>query len=111
MRRGAAQTLQASRLLPGSARKRYGSTAKEEGMRVEILYFSGCPNHAPAVDCVREVLAQEDTQAEMVEVEVRDVATAQRIGYLGSPTIRVDGQVVELAARAERAFGLSCRTY
>ena len=80
-------------------------------MRVEILYFSGCPNHAPAVDCVRAVLAQEDTQAEMVEVEVRDVATAQRIGFLGSPTIRVDGQDVELAARAERAFGLSCRTY
>jgi hypothetical protein len=80
-------------------------------MRVEILYFSGCPNHGPALDCVREVLAQEDTPAEMVEVEVKDVATAQRIGFLGSPTIRVDGQDVEPAARAERAFGMSCRTY
>ncbi|HWB84530.1 MAG TPA: hypothetical protein VG675_10345 [Bryobacteraceae bacterium] len=80
-------------------------------MRVEILYFSGCPSHAPAVDCVREVLAQEDTQAEMVEVEVTDVATAQRIGFLGSPTIRVDGQDVEPAARAEQVFGMSCRTY
>ena len=80
-------------------------------MRVEILYFSGCPNYAPAVDCVREVLAQEDTPAEMVEVEVNDLATAQRIGFLGSPTVRVDGQDVEPEARAERAFGLSCRTY
>jgi hypothetical protein len=80
-------------------------------MRVEILYFSGCPNHGPAVDRVREVLAQEDTPAEMVEVEVKDVATAQRIGFLGSPTILVDGQDVEPAARAERASGLSCRTY
>jgi hypothetical protein len=80
-------------------------------MKVEIFYFSGCPNHAPAVDCVREVLAQEDTSAEMVEVEVKDVATARRIGFLGSPTIRVDGQDVEPAARTERAFGLSCRTY
>lgn len=80
-------------------------------MRVEIFYFSGCPNHAPAVDRVRDVLAQEDTAAEMVEVEVKDVATAQRVGFLGSPTVRVDGQDVEPAARAERAFGLSCRTY
>jgi hypothetical protein len=80
-------------------------------MRVEILYFSGCPHYAPAVDCVRDVLAQEDTQAEMVEVEVTDVATAQRIGFLGSPSIRVDGLDVEPAARAERVFGLSCRTY
>ena len=80
-------------------------------MKVEILYLPGCPKHAPSVDCVREVLAQEDMQAEIVEVEVRDVATAQRVGFLGSPTIRVDGQDVEIAARAERAFGLSCRTY
>ena len=80
-------------------------------MRVEILYFSGCPNYGPAVDCVRQVLTEEETPAEMVEVEVKDVASAQRIGFLGSPTVRVDGQDVEPAARAERAFGLSCRTY
>jgi hypothetical protein len=80
-------------------------------MKVEIFYFPGCPNHAPAIACVREVLAQEETSAEMVEVEVKDVAAAQRIGFLGSPTIRVNGQDVEPAARAERTFGLSCRTY
>jgi hypothetical protein len=80
-------------------------------MRVEILYFSGCPNHAPAVDRVREVLAQEDTPAEMVEVEVKDAATALQVAFLGSPTIRVDGQDVEPAARAVREFGISCRTY
>ena len=80
-------------------------------MRVEIFYFSGCPNHGLAVDCVRQVLTEEDAPAEMVEVEVKDVATAQRIGFLGSPTVWVDGQDVEPAARAERAFGLSCRTY
>ncbi len=80
-------------------------------MKVEILYFPGCPNHEPAVDCVRRVLAQENAQAEMVEVEVNDADTAQRIGFLGSPTIRVDGQDVEPAARSERSFGMSCRTY
>ena len=80
-------------------------------MRVEILYLSGCPHHATAVGCVREALALEHTPAEMVEVEVTDVVTAQRIGFLGSPTIRVDGQDVETAARVEPAFGLSCRTY
>lgn len=80
-------------------------------MKVEILYFSGCPNHALAVACVREALAQENTPAEMVEVEVKDVATAERLAFPGSPTIRVDGQDVEPAALEEGAFGLSCRTY
>ena len=54
-------------------------------MRVEILYLLGCPNHVPAVDRVREVLRQEGTPAEMVEVEVKDAATAQQVGFLGSP--------------------------
>lgn len=80
-------------------------------MKVEILYLSGCPNHVPAVDRVRVVLQQEGTPADMVEVEVKDAATAQRVGFLGSPTIRVDGQDVEPAARAARDFGMICRTY
>jgi protein-disulfide isomerase len=80
-------------------------------MKVEILYFSGCPNHAAAVDCVREVLQQEGTTADMIEVEVKDSATAQQFGFLGSPTIRVDGPDVEPAARSARAFGMMCRTY
>ena len=59
-------------------------------MKVEILYFSGCPNHVPAVERVREVLAEEGTCADMIEVEVTDSATAQKVGFLGSPSIRVD---------------------
>jgi len=80
-------------------------------MKVEILYFPGCPNHIPAVDRVREVLQQEGTSADMVEVEVMDAVTAQHVGFLGSPSIRVDGQDVEPAARTIRVFGMMCRTY
>ena len=47
----------------------------------------------------------------MVEVEVKDMIAAQRIGFPGSPTIRVDGQDIEPGARLEQAFGMSCRTY
>ena len=80
-------------------------------MKVEILYFSGCPNYAPAVARVREVLTQEGTAADMLEVEVTDTDTAQEVGFLGSPSIRVNGQDVEHSARSARAFGLTCRTY
>jgi copper chaperone CopZ len=80
-------------------------------MKIEVLYFSVCPHHAPAVDRVSEVLEQEGVTADMVEVEVTDPAAAQLVGFLGSPTLRVDGQDVEPAARAARAFGITCRTY
>jgi hypothetical protein len=80
-------------------------------MKVEILYLSGCPNHVPAVARVHEVLKQEGTAAEMIEVEVKDMATAQKIGFLGSPSIRVDGQDIEPAMRGSDGFGMMCRTY
>jgi hypothetical protein len=80
-------------------------------VKVEILYFSGCPNHAPAVERVREVLKQEGAVADMIEVEVKDVATAEKIGFLGSPSIRVDGQDIEPAVRDSDGFGMMCRIY
>lgn len=80
-------------------------------MKVEILYFSGCRNHRPAVDRVREALHKESLAAEMIEVEVKDEGTARAMRFLGSPTIRVDGQDVEVSARSVEGFGLSCRTY
>jgi len=80
-------------------------------MKVEILYLAGCPNHAPAVERVREVLAQEATPAEVVEIEIEDAAAAQRARFPGSPTIRIDGQDVEHAARLAHGFGFMCRAY
>lgn len=80
-------------------------------MKVEILYFSGCPHHPSAVDRLRDALRQEDASAEMVEIEIKDAATACRVGFLGSPTIRIDGQDIEPDARSSQRFGLTCRTY
>lgn len=80
-------------------------------MRIEIFYFQGCPNHHHAVERVREVLKQEGLQAELAAVEVPDAATAQKAGFLGSPTVRVNGVDVEPAARSSKQFGMMCRTY
>jgi hypothetical protein len=80
-------------------------------MRVEILYFPDCPHYLTAVNTVRETLAQEGVLAEIAPIEVRDNAAAQQLRFLGSPSIRIDGTDIEVAARDSREFGLSCRTY
>src|SRR5260370_42562099 len=80
-------------------------------MRIEVLYFEGCPNHAPALELVRQVLKEEAISAEVSEVNVSDASTAQELGFLGSPSVRVDGLDVEPAARSVRDYGMMCRTY
>ncbi|GAC1420908.1 MAG: hypothetical protein NVSMB62_15330 [Acidobacteriaceae bacterium] len=80
-------------------------------MTIEILYFEGCPNHAVATNLVREALQKENKQADVREVEVRTPEQAQSLGFLGSPSIRINGLDVEVKARSVTTFGFGCRTY
>ncbi len=80
-------------------------------MKIEVLYFQGCPNHGPAVDRLRAALSAEGVAAEVVEIEVNDVATPESMEFLGSPTIRVNGIDVETSWGVARPIGISCRTY
>ena len=80
-------------------------------MKVEVLYIAGCPNHKPAVARVQQALQAARLSAEIQEIEVSDAAMARQVGFLGSPSVRVDGLDVEKEARATRTFGFGCRSY
>lgn len=80
-------------------------------MKVEVLYFDGCPNHKPTLDRVLEVLKEEGVSAEVSEMNIPDGAVAQAAGFLGSPSIRINGLDVEPATRSLKEFGMMCRTY
>jgi hypothetical protein len=80
-------------------------------MKIEILYFDGCPNHEPAVKRVQQLVHEERVSAEVLEVNVSDASIAHKVGFLGSPSVRVNGLDVEPEARAAREYGMMCRTY
>lgn len=80
-------------------------------MRIEILYLNGCPNHSPAVDQLRTVLAGEGLHPEVIEIEVRDESSAKELKFLGSPTIRVNGLDIEAGSRQVTETGFACRCY
>jgi hypothetical protein len=80
-------------------------------MRIEILYFDECPNRAPAVERIEEALRLELLTAELIEVNVRGAADARSLRFVGSPTIRIDGNDIETTARTSKDFGVFCRTY
>ncbi len=80
-------------------------------MTIDILYVCECPNFPPAVESVRQALQEEHASATINEIPVEEEEMATALGFLGSPTIRVNGVDVEPSARAARSFGICCRTY
>ena len=80
-------------------------------MKVEVLYFTGCPHYEPTAELVREVITTLGVSAELTETEVTDSAQAERLRFLGSPTVRVDGADIEPTADDRNEYGLGCRLY
>ncbi len=80
-------------------------------MQVQVLYFTGCPNHKPAVDLARQVAAELDLAVQVQEVEVSSGDDVTALRFLGSPTIQVEGLDVEPGARLRTDYGFSCRMY
>ena len=80
-------------------------------MQIDVLYFGECPNHPLTVERINAILHEEGCSAEVREVLVPDVETAQRVHFLGSPTVRVNGIDIEPAAQNRSEFGLMCRRY
>lgn len=78
---------------------------------VEILYFDGCPNHEPAVALVERIDRELGTGADVRLVNVPDRAAANRLRFLGSPTIRVDGVDVDPLVEQRSDYALSCRIF
>ena len=80
-------------------------------MNVELLWWEGCPSTERALESVREALS--DLGLSSVEVHTREIVTdddARTAGFVGSPTILIDGMDLVPAADEEH-IGLSCRVY
>lgn len=77
---------------------------------VTVRYFAGCPNWSDAVALVRAVL--DDSGLEDMPIELEPVETpqdAERLGFIGSPTILVDGH--DPFDPGDAPVGLACRVY
>jgi hypothetical protein len=78
---------------------------------VEILYFRGCPNHADAHALVERLAAELRLDPEIRDVEVPDPEAAPRFRFLGSPTVRVDGEDVAPGTEGRTDYVFACRIY
>ncbi len=78
---------------------------------IEVLYFEGCPNLEPTLELARRVAKELGVDAAVRAIEVRDQQEAERLQFLGSPSVRVHGVDIEPGADARTEYALSCRVY
>lgn len=81
-------------------------------MRIELLYTVDCPDYVTAAELIRKVLSETGIPARLELVPVETEEQAQRLQFVGSPTVRVDGLDLDpYVTFAATHFGLRCRTY
>ncbi|HKN81371.1 MAG TPA: thioredoxin family protein [Actinomycetota bacterium] len=80
-------------------------------MEVRLLYFEGCPHWQTMHDRLRAALRAEGmASVEPILVPVETAEDAERLRFIGSPTMLVDGRD-PFAGGTEASFGLTCRVY
>ena len=78
-------------------------------MRVSFLYYEECPSHELALERVRAVMAGAGIPGEVEVLKVETEDQARRLRFVGSPTIRVDGQDID--PPGDSHYALTCRAY
>jgi hypothetical protein len=79
--------------------------------QVELLWWEGCPSSEEAHELVRRLMADAGMDPQSLRsVEIVSDDAASRAGFVGSPTIRVDGHDIQPPEDSEPP-GLTCRVY
>ena len=98
-------------VFPSAPREGSGRATRCKGnVRIDFLYWRECPSYPEARALLRDVLETRGLEAEVVEHEVTTNEEAERLGFPGSPTIRVDGRDVDQRGESARP-ALTCRIY
>jgi len=80
-------------------------------VKVELLWFDDCPNHAEARRMLHEVVDALAPGTAVEDVNATDPETAERLRFPGSPTIRVDGRDVDPTYVDPGDYTPRCRLY
>jgi hypothetical protein len=82
----------------------------EAAPKVELLWWEGCPSWEQSLSILREEMRAVGLDPAAVEVrEVRTDEAAAHEGFVGSPTIRIDG--VDVQEPGDEPTALTCRIY
>lgn len=79
-------------------------------LNIEFLYYEDCPSHDEALERLREILDEEEVAADIEVIQVETEEQARRLRFVGSPTIRIDGEDIDPVS-PDAFYALACRVY
>ncbi len=80
----------------------------QKRLRIEFLYFDGCPSYKQAWTDLLDVIVEMKLSVVVSPISVDDQQTADRFQFAGSPSLRIDGVDLE---RYEGPGIFVCRIY
>ena len=79
-------------------------------MKIQFLYFDGCPSHETALDLLKKAMQLEKIN---VPIEIKEISTqkeAENFSFLGSPTILINDEDIDMLTHNPH-IALTCRAY
>jgi|BarGraNGADG00212_2_1021979.scaffolds.fasta_scaffold133051_2 glutaredoxin len=80
-------------------------------LTIDVLYYEDCPHYEEAARVLKEVLEEEGVEATVKMVKVAKWGEAEAFGFIGSPTILINGEDVEKGMDHTSPFQGHCRVY
>lgn len=80
-------------------------------MKIQFLFFEGCPSHEQGLLRLEKVLREESVNAQIEIIEVVSEKQAAELGFIGSPTILVNGGDIDPHGLEGQFPALTCRVY
>jgi hypothetical protein len=78
-------------------------------LKIELLYFDGCPSWQTGLENLKKALQMEQLEDSVELVKVNNNTDATRRKFQGSPSFHADGQ--DFWPEEKDTYALSCRIY
>ena len=80
-------------------------------MKIEFLYFDGCPNHETALANLKEVLSEAGIKDDIQIINIKQPEDVAIHRFLGSPSIRFNDKDLEITEDESTEYSMRCRRY
>jgi len=80
-------------------------------VNIGVLFIEGCPGLSSIIDNIKEVIAEENVEANISFILIETSEDAGRLHFTGSPTVRINGMDIEPNMQTIKDYGLRSRHY